>query len=74
MIAQCSPDAGSDRVGIGIGVDQHAALRVFGGDLPVGVAQVLMKLQIFRLEPVRHAAAAASGRALQTDFNRECPE
>jgi hypothetical protein len=27
------------------------------------------ELQIFRLEPVRHAAAAASGRA-QTDFNR----
>jgi hypothetical protein len=39
MIAQCRPDAGSDRVGIGIGVDQHAALRVVGGDLPAGVAQ-----------------------------------
>ena len=60
---------GSDRVGIGIGVDQHAALRVFGGDLPIGVAQILMELQVFRLEPVRHAAAAASGRALQTDFH-----
>ena len=63
MIAQCRPDAGSDRVGIGIGVDQYAALRVFGGDLPVGVAQVLMKLQIFRSNRSR-TPLPGSGRAL----------
>ena len=69
MIAQRRPDAGGDRIGIGIGVDQHAALRIVGGDLPIGVAQVLMELQVFGLEPVRRAAAAACGRALQADFD-----
>ena len=69
MIAHGAPDVSCDRVGIGIGVDQDAALRIFGGDLPVGVAQVLMELNIFRLEAIRHAAAAAGGGALQADLN-----
>ena len=43
---------------IGIGVDQHAALRIVGGDLPIGLAQILMKFEVFRLEPVGRAAAA----------------
>ena len=74
MIAQRRPDAGGDRVGIGIGVDQHAALRVFGGDLPVGVAQILMKLEVFRLEPVRRAAAAAGGARAAGRLQPGCRE
>ncbi len=69
MIAQRGPDLGGDRVGIGIGVDQHAALRIVGCDLPVGVAQILMELDVFGLEPVRRAAAAAGGGALQADLD-----
>ena len=55
--------------GIGIGVDQRAALRVFGRDLLVGVAQVLMELDVLRLETIGRAAAAPGGRALQADFD-----
>ena len=69
MIAQRGPDARRDRIRIGIGVDQHAALRVFGGDLPVGVAQVLMEFEVFGLEPVRRAAAATRCGALQADLD-----
>ena len=57
--------------GIGIGVDQHASLRLVGGDLPVGVAQLLMKFDVFRLEPVGRAAAAAGGGALHADLDRD---
>ena len=60
---------GRDRVGIGIGVDEDAALRIFLGDLSVGVAQVLMELNVFRLEAIGHAAAATGGGALQADLD-----
>ena len=58
------PYAGRDRIGIGVGIDQHAALRLVGCDLPVGVAQFPVKLDVFGLEAVGRAAAAAGGRAL----------
>ena len=60
-----------NRAGVGGGVDQHAALRFVGGDLPVGVAQFLMKFDVFRLEPVGRAGAAAGGRALHADLDRD---
>ena len=55
--------------GLGGGVDQHAALRFAGCDLPVRLAQFLMKFDVFRLEPVGRAGAAAGGRALHADFD-----
>ena len=57
------------RRGVGIGVDQHAALRLAGCDLPVCLAQFLMKSDVFRLEPVGRAAAAPRGGALHADFD-----
>src|SRR5260221_14581845 len=69
MTAKRGPDLGGDRLSTGIGVDQHAALRVFSGNLPVGVAQILVEFDVFRLEPVRRTAAAAGGGPLQPDFN-----
>ena len=68
-IAQRGPDARGDRVGVGVGVDQHAALRILGGDLPIGVAQILMELEVFGLEAVGRAAAAPRRRALQADLD-----
>ena len=68
-IAQGGPYAGRDRRGIGIGVDQHASLRLVGGDLPVRVAQLLMKFDVFGFEPVGRAGAAAGGRALHADLD-----
>jgi len=69
MIAQGGPDAGSDHVRICIGIDQRTALRLFRGDLPVGVAQILMELDVLGLEAIRCAVAATGGRALEADFN-----
>src|SRR6476646_3605776 len=66
-IAQCGPNAGGNRGGIGIGIDQNASLRLARGNLPVGVAQFLMKPEIFRLEPVGLTAAASRSRALPAD-------
>src|SRR5882757_7104539 len=69
MIAQRLPDLCCDRLGIGIRVDQHAALRILSGNLLVGFAQVLVKLEIFRLETVRRALAAPRCRALHADLD-----
>ncbi len=66
---QGSPYVGRDSIGFGGGVDQHAALRFAGGDLPVRLAQLLMKPDVFRLEAVGRAAAAPRGRALHADFD-----
>ena len=57
-------------LGSAVGIDQHASLGFGGGDLPVRVAQFLMKLDVFRLESVGCACAAAGGRALQPDLHR----
>ena len=70
-VAQRRPYLGGNRVGVGIGIDQHASLRLVGGDLPVRVAQFLMKLEVFRLEPVGRAGAAAGRRALHADLYRD---
>jgi len=69
--AQRGPDAAGDRVEVGIGVDQHAALGLVRRDLAIGLAQALMELEILPLEPVRCAAAAPRGSALQADLDRQ---
>ncbi len=60
-VTQRRPDVGGDNIGLRGGVDQHAALRVAGGDLPVRLAQSLVKLDVFRLEPVGRPGATAGG-------------
>ena len=44
--------------------------RFVGRDLPIRVAQLLVKADVFRFEPVGGAAAAPGGGALETDFHR----
>ncbi len=68
---QRGPHTSGNRAGVGIGVDQDASLRFVRGDLPVGVAQFLMKFYVFGFESVRRAATAAGGGALHPDLHRD---
>src|SRR4051794_33117365 len=68
MVAQGGPYIGGDGVGVGSGVDQHASLRIFGGDLAIGLAQAPMEFYILGLEPVGRAGAATGSGALYADF------
>ena len=69
MVAQGGPHLRGDPIGARRRVDQHAAIGVFRRDLAIGVAQILVKLDVFCLEPVGRAGPAPRGSALQPDFD-----
>ena len=51
-------------------IDQHAALGIVARDLAIGLAQALVEAEVLALEPIRRAAAAPRGGALQADLDR----
>src|SRR5947209_17505765 len=51
------PDLGRHHADGSVGVDQDAALRLCGRDLPVGFAQAFMELTVLRLKAIRRAGA-----------------